>query len=72
MNQQNKPSPHPDQMDLESPDDPHPALSRHPLPLPRARDILPSHRMGAEREQQENASRNSETNRLATGSWIVN
>ena len=43
------PSPHHGRMDLQSPHDPHPALTRHPLPLLRARDNLPSHPMGAER-----------------------
>jgi hypothetical protein len=46
----NPADPHPGGMELASPHDPHPALSRHPLPFPQARDILPSHRMGAERE----------------------
>ncbi len=78
------PTPHPDRMNQFSPHNPHPVPRRdHPLPLPpspealrragtRARDNLPSHRMGAEREsvfgalrrdrQQADAHRFSENN----------
>ena len=46
-NESKEPSPHPDRRGLCFPYNPHPALSRHPLPLLRARESLPSHQNGS-------------------------
>ena len=68
-NESKEPSPHPDRRGLCFPYNPHPALSRHPLPLLRARESLPSHQNGSGEGTASGQHSYSEARGASAGSW---